>query len=67
MDQSKLEIYTNIFGSYEKVGVAAPVEPAFTNSECPLCFHCMNVLKLDRVGPIEYKPSIDKLHHFVQK
>ena len=25
------------------------------------------LLKLDRVGPVDNRPSTDKLHHFVQK
>ena len=27
----------------------------------------VNMSKLDRVGPVDNRPSTDKLHHFVQK
>ena len=27
----------------------------------------VKILKLDGVGPVDNKPSTDKLHHFVQK
>ena len=29
--------------------------------------HCGAILKLDGVGPVENRPSTDKLHHFVKK
>ena len=32
-----------------------------TNSEA------LDILKLDGVGPVDNRPSTDKLHHFVQK
>ena len=32
-----------------------------------MVFEQRNLIKLDGVGPVDNRPSTDKLHHFVQK
>ena len=32
-----------------------------------VCFGCVRFKKLDGVGPIDNRPSTDKLHHLVKK
>ena len=37
------------------------------NGVCRTAPAILGLLKLDGVGPIDNRPSTDKLHHFVQK